>query len=416
MKLRKFVIVDQADKFERKKNRRRHRSPRRYLFSDGSNVLSTLPKQLILALICLCVMVAMYPSSRSRSVAMSKVATVQSLQQQAAQIANQITTENNKLDQLDQQYLTAQQNLKVIDQNISNTQSQIEGLTKSQLAIKAQIRQEALAAYVEAESGQGLSSVLNSNAVTIGLKETYLESATGNLSASVAQLVDVQNKLNAQENSLTQQQASEQQQVNSLNQAKNQATQIQTNLVNTENGLKGQIATMVAQQQAAARAAAAAAAAARFRQEQAAQAAALAAAAINSNRASYNIPIVAGSGAGAAAVRAAMSYIGVWYQWGGTSRNGVDCSGLTMISWEAAGVQLPRTAQEQYYATAHVALTNPSQWQPGDLVFYGYGISDIFHVAMYIGGGQVVEALQTGTQVQVDSLFYAGTPVAIGQP
>jgi cell wall-associated NlpC family hydrolase len=348
-----------------------------------------------------------------------KVASVQSLKQQAAQIASQIASENNQLDQLDQQYLTAQQNLSNIEQQISATQSKISSLMNSETALRSQIRQEALSAYIEAESGQGLSSVLSSNATTLGFKETYLESATGNLNASVANLEDVQNQLSSEETSLNQQKSTATQQLNQINQAKAQATQLQAQLTNTENSLNGQIATLVAQQQAAARAAAAQAAAAKFKQEQAMQAEALAAQAANSlrnSRFSANLPTVSGSGAGAVAVQAALSYIGVWYQWGGTSRNGVDCSGLTMLAWEAAGVQLPRTAQEQYYATAQVSLSNPSQWQPGDLVFYGNGTSDIYHVAMYIGNGEVVEALETGTQVQVDSIFYAGTPVAIGQP
>ncbi len=388
--------------------------PKIHIFAGGGWSI----KAFLAFAMCLGLITAFLPKPSENKLDFAKTATVQSLQQQAAQIAAEIAAQNSQLDQLDQQYLTAQQNLATINQQISTTQGQIASLTGSEADLKKQIRQEALAAYVEAESGQGLSSVLNSNATTIGLKETYLESATGNLNASVANLVDVQNKLTAVENSLTKQQTAEQQQVTTINQAKNRAAQIQASLVNMENGLKGQIATLVAQQQAAARAAAAAAAAARFRQEQAAQAAALAenaALSLNGGGAG-SIPVISGSGSGVNAVRAAMSYIGVWYQWGGTSRSGVDCSGLTMLAWESAGVQLPRTAQEQYDATAHVSLASPGQWQPGDLVFYGYGTSGISHVAMYIGNGEVVQALETGTQVQVTSMFYAGSPVAIGQP
>ena len=90
---------------------------------------------------------------------------------------------------------------------------------------------------------------------------------------------------------------------------------------------------------------------------------------------------------------AAKSQEGVPYRWGGESPGGgFDCSGLTQWAWGRAGVSLPRTAAAQYGAIAHVSL---SSLEPGDLLFWGAG-GGISHVGMYVGGGDVIDAPETG--------------------
>jgi peptidoglycan DL-endopeptidase CwlO len=109
------------------------------------------------------------------------------------------------------------------------------------------------------------------------------------------------------------------------------------------------------------------------------------------------------------AVRAAVSQVGKPYQWGAAGPNSYDCSGLTMWAWAQAGVSLPHSSSMQYSATAHVSQ---SDWQPGDLLFFG---SPIHHVAMYIGNGQLVEAPYTGASVRVTSA-YRSDYVGAGRP
>jgi cell wall-associated NlpC family hydrolase len=109
------------------------------------------------------------------------------------------------------------------------------------------------------------------------------------------------------------------------------------------------------------------------------------------------------STAGGAAGRAlafALEQRGVPYVWGGESRAGYDCSGLVQAAYRAAGMSLPRTAQEQYDAGPR--LSADAQLQPGDLVFFGQSPSAVEHVGIVVAPGEMVDAPHTGTVVQVE--------------
>lgn len=97
------------------------------------------------------------------------------------------------------------------------------------------------------------------------------------------------------------------------------------------------------------------------------------------------------------AVDTALAQVGKPYQWGGGGPNSFDCSGLTSFAWRAAGVSLPHSSRMQAGATRSISR---GDLQPGDLVFFG---SPIHHVAMYIGGGNVVEASRSGIPVRTSS-------------
>jgi peptidoglycan DL-endopeptidase CwlO len=112
-----------------------------------------------------------------------------------------------------------------------------------------------------------------------------------------------------------------------------------------------------------------------------------------------------GSSKGQAAVAFAKRQLGKPYVFGAAGPNAYDCSGLTLSAWRAAGVSLSRTSQSQYRDGRSVAK---SDLQPGDLVFYYSGIS---HVALYVGGGQIIHAPNSRSSVKyapLDSMPYMG--------
>jgi peptidoglycan DL-endopeptidase CwlO len=105
--------------------------------------------------------------------------------------------------------------------------------------------------------------------------------------------------------------------------------------------------------------------------------------------------------AAAAAIAYAEAQIGKPYLWGGTGPDAFDCSGLVMMAYRAAGIDIPRTSQEQW---AWGPRIKPSQVQPGDLVFFVGSdgtVKSPGHVGIVIGGGLMVEAYATGYPIRI---------------
>ena len=101
----------------------------------------------------------------------------------------------------------------------------------------------------------------------------------------------------------------------------------------------------------------------------------------------------------------ALRYVGVPYVWGGTSFNGVDCSGFVQAVFEHNGVSLPRTADSQFEVGRPVKMHD---LEPGDLVFFETYAVGASHVGIYLGGGRFIHASSEG--VRVDALaedYYA---------
>ncbi len=95
-----------------------------------------------------------------------------------------------------------------------------------------------------------------------------------------------------------------------------------------------------------------------------------------------------------------LGQLGKPYLWGGNGPDSFDCSGLVQQAWAAAGVSLPRVAEEQYNTTIPISF---SDLQPGDLVFFEEPVG---HVGIYIGNGSMIDAPYTGAVIQIDSIFW----------
>lgn len=137
---------------------------------------------------------------------------------------------------------------------------------------------------------------------------------------------------------------------------------------------------------------------------------------------------VAGSGKGAAVVAAAQRWLGWPYSWGGgdasgptygqgtgANTKGFDCSGLTVYAYAQVGVQLPRVAAQQFMVGTRIPRSaGLGPLAPGDLLFFAANPATgagVHHVAIYVGGGQMINAPHTGAAVRVEPVWmdqYAG--------
>ena len=117
----------------------------------------------------------------------------------------------------------------------------------------------------------------------------------------------------------------------------------------------------------------------------------------------------------ARAIAFARSQIGDPYVWGAAGPNAWDCSGLTMGAWRAGGISLPHYSVAQYSQSTPISM---SSLRPGDLVFWGSSSSpsSIYHVALYVGNGMIIQAPRTGRDVEEVSMYYWITPNFFARP
>jgi len=123
----------------------------------------------------------------------------------------------------------------------------------------------------------------------------------------------------------------------------------------------------------------------------------------------------------AGAIAFAYAQLGEPYRFGGAGPDSWDCSGLTRMAYASAGIYIGQhLVSSQYYTMANQGRLVPiGDMVPGDLIFYangGYPGGGFYHVTMYVGNGQMIEAPRPGVAVRVtgvryyDALPYAGRP------
>jgi cell wall-associated NlpC family hydrolase len=124
----------------------------------------------------------------------------------------------------------------------------------------------------------------------------------------------------------------------------------------------------------------------------------------------------ASSGNAQKAIDFAYAQLGEPYVWAAAGPDAWDCSGLTMGAWGAADVYLPHYSVDQYAQSQHIS---ESELRPGDLVFWASSPRNprtIFHVGLYIGGGDMIAAPAPGEYVRVENIYSWEQPDFFARP
>jgi peptidoglycan DL-endopeptidase CwlO len=345
---------------------------------------------------------------------------ISSARAQAASIEATLTAAQNRMSALSQQYDAAASHLSQVTASIATTKQAITTDQKQVSADRNRLSKAAISNYVSDGAASSDNPIFSGNEKTAGAAAEYNQIAQGDINLAMQNLHTAENALNAQQAQLQGQQQQAQQAVNTEQAAVSQnaqEVQAQKNALAQENG---QIANLIDQQQKAEAAAAAKQAQARIAQAAATQrtvssvSSGSSSSSGSSGLGNFAPPPTAAGGAGA--VQAAEGQLGVPYVWGGespkgSSHPGFDCSGLTSFAWGQVGVGLPHFSGAQMSDSTPVPL---SDLQPGDLLFYGPGGSE--HVAMYVTGGEMIEAPETGQVVHITGLRLGGGFVGAGRP
>ena len=367
-----------------------------------------------------CLLAVAVPAMLTPSAGATSLLSVE--QSKAAQIEAEIQQTGRQIDALDQRYEAALEKKASIDAQIGATRAQI-GRSLARIAQdKVVLRKAAIEAYVAGGTSTATATLFSSNQTSAMDSSVYDQVVTGDLNTSTSDLRTAVAQLAAQRRSLEVEDSQAAGAVAAAHAAYESAQTLETQEHGALSQVKGEIATLVAQQQAVRAAAELAAAratiaAARATPQappaQAATAPAPTAPAAAAPAATAPAATgAAGGGAGEIAVRAAETQLGVPYVWGAEDPGvGFDCSGLTAWAWSQAGVDLPHYSGSQMADSAPVPI---SDLQPGDLLFYGPGGST--HVAMYVGGGMMIEATLPGTVVRIDPVRFGTTFAGAGQP
>jgi cell wall-associated NlpC family hydrolase len=347
---------------------------------------------------------------------------------QAKELQDQIDANGRKVDALSEQYNGAQYRLEQAQAALADAQQKIDENRAEVARLTDLVKQRAAALY----RGVGQGGPINldvSSASRIISSSKYSKAAADHDTALLNELHRAESALDDQKAKAEDAQAQAQDEQNQIKQTQAAVEAANAQQEQLLSQVNGEIAQLVAEEQAREEAAALAAAQAKY------------VAAAEANAAAANTPAPAptpaprggsssggggGGGGGApkvsapsanvpvsggadAAIAYARAQLGKPYCYAGAGPSCFDCSGLTMQAWGAAGVTMPHYSGAQYSMFPHVPL---NAMQPGDLVFWGPGGSD--HVALYIGGGQIIAAPSTGDVVKIQAVW--GSPVGAARP
>ena len=360
----------------------RQTTPRQHRSSPIQGILSALA---LVAVFLSTVIVPARPASAAGN--------LQSAKAKAAALYKKVQHLEAQASVLGQRYNLAQMRYATLTNRILHSQAVVAAAQRQVITNRDQLKRAAVNAYINAGAQALTNPLFAGPSDDIGARKVYNRIAEGDLATTVASLQLSSIQLTSQRQVLRNQQLAAKKTRDEAAAMYQKALKIQRDMQHLLAGAQGQVAYYV-----------------RKAQEAAERAAYLKWKKTHKNEKYYKYPAPPPNARAAKAIRFALSMIGVPYSWGGASRRGVDCSGLTMLSWGAAGVALPHYSGSQMAATIRVPLY---ALKPGDLLFYGPGGSQ--HEAMYLGNRKMIEAPTFGQTVHISPIRYAGLAGA-GRP
>ncbi|MBU6329358.1 MAG: C40 family peptidase [Acidobacteria bacterium] len=310
-------------------------------------------------------------------------------QAEARQIADKMAALQSRLMDVNAQYEQANYELHLAEQKVADAKALAERTAAEVERRQADLRDFAINAYQSGDGTATFDALFTSDPSAGAEKVSYLD----HLSGSKQDLIDAYKgaKVQAQEDAarLAGVQAEAQAKADVIEQARSAAARAAAEQEALNAKVQGELASLVAAENA----------------RRAAEAQRAAEAASNGGGGGggggitgVRNPPPPTPGAGGA-IAQAVSQVGAPYVWGAAGPNAYDCSGLVMWAYGRVGVSLPHYSGAMYAMTTRISA---SQLQPGDLVFWGAGGSE--HVAIYMGGNQLVHAFGAQRGVAVTNL------------
>ena len=319
---------------------------------------------------------------------------------EAQRLQQQIDSNGMKISSLGEQYNGAQIAFNEATARVDTAERRLADARRSTLRIERLVKQRAVRLYVSAGQATPLAALSAPNIRTASLRAKYAAAAVDHDSTLVDTLMRSRDQLREQRSKFQDQQRQAGAQRDAAAQARASIEGANAQQAQLLGQVKGQIATLIAEEQTRRDEAARQAAVARVQPRSAPRPAPRSAPGpVDPGTVGGNFPDLPTSGSVAAVIAYARAQIGKPYIFATAGPNTFDCSGLTMMAWRQAGVSMAHFSGSQFNQFPHVSI---SQLQPGDLVFKGPGGAD--HVALYIGGGMQIAATHTGSFVKLQPL------------
>jgi len=315
----------------------------------------------------------------------ASAAPIDDLRAQAADLEQQMNTVGSQLGNLYEQIKAKQYDIDQAKQTIADSEAGIASAQADVARITDLVRERAATVYRSA--GNVGVTAFNTNIKASASRSKYADATSQKDSQLLSKLARAKEDLAAKEAAAEKVRADVQAKQDALKsqQADFQAQQDQ--LTKLQNGVKGEIAGLVAQEEAKRRA-----------DEAARTAAQVVASPISGTRTAPTFDtskIPPASGGAGAVVSYAMAQLGKDYCYAGVGPSCYDCSGLTMMAWGQAGVYMPHNSEAQIAMFPRVPM---NALQPGDIVWFPG------HVGIYAGGGAVINATHTGDFVRIHDI------------